>query len=39
MILIYPKEKYDIILCLGLLHRIPNIKKLLKKLKNRSSLY
>ena len=28
------KEKYDIILCLGLLHRIPDMEKLLKKISN-----
>lgn len=32
------KEKYDIILCLGLLHRIPNMEELLKKISNTKML-
>ena len=32
------KESYDIILCLGLLHRIPDINKLIKKISSSSSL-
>jgi SAM-dependent methyltransferase len=28
------KERYDLILCLGLLHRIPDMNKLLKKISN-----
>ena len=32
------KEKYDIIMCLGLLHRIPDMKKLLNKLKKESNI-
>ena len=32
------KEKYDIILCLGLLHRIPDLDKLLNKISSSNSL-
>ena len=32
------KEKYDIILCLGLLHRIPDMNKLLEKISNTNLL-
>ncbi len=32
------KERYDIILCLGLLHRIPNMDKLLEKISNTKTL-
>jgi tRNA (mo5U34)-methyltransferase len=32
------KEKYDIILCLGLLHRIPDMSKLLEKISNTKTL-
>jgi SAM-dependent methyltransferase len=32
------KENYDIILCLGLLHRIPDMDKLLKKISNTKTL-
>lgn len=32
------KEKYDIIMCLGLLHRIPNMENLLNKLKKESNI-
>jgi len=34
----FDKERYDIILCLGLLHRIPNMKELLKKISNTKML-
>lgn len=32
------KEKYDIIMCLGILHRIPDIENLLNKLKKESNI-
>jgi 2-polyprenyl-3-methyl-5-hydroxy-6-metoxy-1,4-benzoquinol methylase len=34
----FTEEKYDIIMCLGLLHRIPDMEKLLNKLKKESNI-